>query len=323
MPRGNVALMIDDERPLPSWIDGATRHAILEFVESVSMGPHAIPVADRVAVFDNDGTLWTEKPMPTELHYVVEKWAAAAKADPALADEQPYRGAVTGDLSWLAAAVDKHYAGDDSDVQVVIRALVGLTIGMSVEDYAAAVSAFYRDAHHLTLHRPYSEVVYQPMVELLRHLERHGFTCYIVSGGDRDFMRPMTSQVYGIPPERVVGTAVGLTYDAETAEVRYAASLSFLDDGAEKPIRIWSRIGRRPILAGGNSNGDMPMLDFARRGPRGFALLVHHDDDTGRGDAPYDNGAQEALAAASDRGYTVVSVKRDWSRVFVEPVASA
>jgi phosphoserine phosphatase len=312
-------LTSDAARPLPSWADGATRDAILAYIEAVSTGPDAVPEAERVAVFDNDGTLWTEKPMPTELHYVVEQWAAAAKADPALAERQPYRAAVTGDLSWLAAAIDKHYDGDDTDVQVIMGALVGLTIDMSVEDYAAAVTTFYRDAHHPTLHRPYAEVVYQPMVELLRHLEAHGFTCYIASGGDRDFMRPMTSDVYSIPPERVVGSAVGLMFDAETAEVRYAASLSFLDDGAEKPIRIWSRVGRRPLFAGGNSNGDMPMLDYARRGGRGFALLVHHDDDTGRGDAPYDKGAERALAAASDRGYTVVSVKRDWSRVFVDP----
>jgi phosphoserine phosphatase len=309
---------------LASWRDGPARRAIEEFVASVSGGPDEVPVAERIAVFDNDGTLWTEKPMPTQLHYVVQQWRAAAEADPALAERQPYRAAVTGDLSWLGDAIDRHYEGDDSGLQTIIGALTGLTAGMSVEEYAQSVGAFYRTAQHLTLDRPYLDAVYQPMVELLRYLEAHGFTCYLVSGGERDFMRPMTEDYYGIPPERVVGSAFGLAYDEESAQVRYTPSLSFFDDGPEKPIRIWSRIGRRPLFAGGNSNGDMAMLDFARRGPRaGFALLVRHDDDSGRGDAPYDAGAETAVAAAADRGYTVVSVKDDWATVFPGSAAAS
>jgi hypothetical protein len=154
------------------------------------------------------------------------------------------------------------------------------------------------------------------MVELLRYLEAHGFTCYIVSGGDRDFMRPMTQAYYGIPPEHVVGSALGLEYDEETNQVRYGTTFQFMDDGPEKPIRIWSRIGRRPLLAGGNSNGDLQMLRFVQEHSRSLSLLVHHDDDTGRGDAPYDKGAEDALAAASEHGFTVVSVKDDWATVF-------
>ncbi|WP_232333697.1 HAD family hydrolase [Agromyces laixinhei] len=305
-----------DTRPLPSWSDGPTRDAILAFVGSVSSGPDALPEAERVAVFDNDGTLWTEKPMPTQLHYIVEQWKRAAKVDPSLAERQPYTAAVTGDLSWLGGAIDKHYAGDDSDLHTMVGALIGLTDGTSVEAYAASVAEFYRDAHHLTLGRPYSHAIYQPMVELLRYLEGHGFTNYIVSGGDRDFMRPMTEEYYGIPPERVVGSALGLKYDADTNEVQYAAAFDFMDDGPEKPIRIWTRTGRRPILACGNSNGDVAMLRFVQGNPKALSLLVHHDDDTGRGDAPYDTGAEQALAAASEHAFTVVSVKRDWSTVF-------
>jgi phosphoserine phosphatase len=309
---------------LTSWRDAPARRAIEAFVASVVDGPDAVPVAERIAVFDNDGTLWTEKPMPTQLHYVVQQWRAAAEADPSLAEHQPYRAAVTGDLSWLGDAIDRHYQGDDSGLTEIIGALAGLTADMSVEDYARSVGDFYRTAQHLTLNRPYLDAVYQPMVELLRYLEAHGFTCYLVSGGERDFMRPMTEDYYGIPPEHVVGSAFGLSYDEESAQVRYTASLSFFDDGAEKPIRIWSRIGRRPLFAGGNSNGDMAMLDFARRGPRpGFALLVRHDDDSGRGDAPYDAGAEKAVAAAEERGYTVVSVKDDWSTVFPDAAAHA
>lgn len=301
---------------LPSWADTPTRAAIVDFVERVTRGPDAVPERERVAVFDNDGTLWTEKPMPTQLHYIVQQWKAQAEADPSLAERQPYKAAVTGDYAWLGGAVDKHYEGDDSDLKLLIGSLVGVTAGMSVEDYAASVSEFYETAKHLTLGTPYADAVYAPMVELLRYLEAHGFTVYIVSGGERDFMRPMTEQYYGIPPERVVGSALGLAYDADSGDVRYIAGLDFFDDGPEKPVRIWSRIGRRPLIAGGNSNGDQPMLDFTRKGG-GLALLVHHDDDTG-GDPPYDKGADRALAEASERGYTVVSVKRDWSRIHPE-----
>lgn len=302
--------------PLPSWRDGATRQAVLDFVAAVTSGPDRVPEPERVAVFDNDGTLWSEKPMPTQLHFVVQQWAAAAAADPSLADRQPYRAAVTGDFSWLAGAVDQHYAGDDSDLKVLIGALVGTTANVSVEEYAEAVARFYRDARHPVLDVPYAATVYQPMVELLRHLEASGFTCYVVSGGERDFMRPMTVDNYGIPPERVVGSAFGLGYDEELNDVRYGTSLQFFDDGPEKPVRIWSRIGRRPILAGGNSNGDVPMLRYVQGHPRSLSLLVHHDDDTGRGDAPYDKGAEAALASADDDHFTVVSVKDDWATVF-------
>jgi len=309
---------VAQEQLLPSWADGPTRDAIVEFVDSVSSGPDEVPEAQRIAVFDNDGTLWTEKPMPTQLHFIVQQWRAAAEADPSLADRQPYKAAVTGDLAWLGDAIDKHYAGDDGDVQVIIEAIVGLTDGVSVEQYASSVAEFYRTAKHLTLQRAYQKAIYRPMVELMRYLEANGFTCYIVSGGERDFMRPMSEDYYGIPPERVIGSALGLTYHEDDAEVRYAPTLEFLDDGPEKPVRIWSRIGRRPILAAGNSDGDLPMLDFARRGAVGLALLIHHDDDGERGDTPYDGGARRALAEASDRGLTVVSVKRDWSTVFAD-----
>ncbi|MBT2494479.1 haloacid dehalogenase-like hydrolase [Microbacterium sp. ISL-59] len=305
-----------DHSSLPSWRDTTTRRAIEAFVASVTEGPDAVPVEERIAVFDNDGTLWSEKPMPTQLHYVVEQWRSAAERSPELAERQPYLAAVSGDFGWLSTAIDKHYSGDDSDLKTIIQALVGLTDGMSVEDYALSVGEFYRTAQHPALKRPYADAVYQPMVELLRYLEGHGFTCYIVSGGERDFMRPMTQANYGIPPERVVGSAFGLTWDDADATVKYSSSLAFFDDGPEKPVRIWSRIGRRPLFAGGNSNGDTAMLDFARKGPRpGFAILVHHDDPD-RGDAPYDAGAEKALAAADDSGYTVVSVRDDWATVF-------
>lgn len=308
---------------LPSWRDTATRRTIIDFVESVTTGPDAVPVDERIAVFDNDGTLWSEKPVIIQLDYIIGQWKAALQADPALADRQPYKAVATGDLAWIGGAVEKHYGGDDADLQVLLGALVGLTDGMSVTDYAASVAEFFRTAAHPTLGTPFSGAVYQPMRELLRYLESRGFTCYIASAGERDFMRSVTQEYYGIPPERVIGSAYGLAYDEDARAVRYTANLGFLDDGPIKPVRIWSRIGRRPLLAAGNANGDLPMLQFTvgdGSGRRGLALLVHHDDHSDRGDQPYDKGAEKALAAED---VTVISVADDWSQVFPDASAAA
>ncbi|WP_235857055.1 HAD family hydrolase [Occultella glacieicola] len=303
---------------LPSWRATPTRAAIEDFLAAVTTegGPDFVPPERRVAVFDNDGTLWTEKPMLVQLHYLLEQWKVAAEADPALATTQPYQAAVSGDLAWLGAAVDKHYAGDDADLGLIIAAVSAASAGSSVEEYEASVAAFFRDARHLTLDRSYAHTVYQPMVELVRLLDAHDFRTYIVSGGERDFMRLIAQDYYGIPTQRVIGTALGLEYDAEHNVVRYRSALSFFDDGPEKPVRIWTRTGRRPILAVGNSNGDVPMLRFAQGNPRSLALLVNHDDDTERGDQPYAKGAEKAIEAAGVHGFTVISVRDDWSRVF-------
>ncbi len=306
---------------LPSWRGTATRAAILDFLTAVTTegGQDYQPPEARIAVFDNDGTLRTEKPIPTQVHYLLEQWKAAARADPELANRQPYQGAVAGDLTWLARAVDKHSAGDDSDLGLLVDAVSAASAGASVDEYEAAVSAFYREARHPTLNSSYATAIYQPMVELIRLLNAHEFRTYIVSGGDRDFMRPMTQEYYGIPVQRVIGTGVGLEYDSAENVVRYTSAMAFFDDGPEKPVRIWMRVGRRPILAVGNSNGDVPMLRFAQGSPRSLSLLIHHDDDTGRGDEPYDKGAEEALAAADAQGFTIVSVRDDWAQVFVPP----
>lgn len=303
---------------LPSWRDTATRKTITDFVERVTTGPDAVPVEERIAVFDNDGTLWAEKPVVIQLAYIIGQWADAVKADPSLAERQPYKAVAEGDLAWIGHAVEKHYGGDEADMKTLIGALVGLADGMPVDEYAASVAEFFRTAKHPTLSTSFSGAVYAPMVELIRYLEQNGFTCYIASAGERDFMRGIAQDYYGIPPERVIGSAYGLSWDEDARTVKYAASLDFLDDGAVKPVRIWSRIGRRPLLAGGNANGDLPMLQFAvgnGTGRRGLALLVHHDDHSGRGDAPYDAGAEKALAAPD---VTVISVADDWSRVFAE-----
>jgi len=307
------------EELLESWNDTETRRAIVDFVEAVAGdGPDVVPPEQRVAVFDNDGTLWTEKPMPTQLHYIVKKWREQLAADPSLAERQPYQAVASGDLEWLGRAIDKHYDGDDTDLRVIIKEILQITANRTVDDYAAEIADFYRDEEHQELQRPYSEAVYQPMVELLRYLEANHFATYIVSGGERDFMRPMSTSYYGIPPERVIGSSTGLQYveDESGGDVLYGASFAFFDDGPEKPVRIWSRIGRRPILATGNANGDLPMLRFVQRHPRSLSLLIHHDDDTGRGDTPYTSGADQAMEAAEQHGFVKVSVKHDWAQVF-------
>ncbi len=307
--------------PLPSWRDGATRSAILDFVGSVTDadGPAHVPAEERVAVFDNDGTLWCEKPMPVELGFVLERLAAMAEADAALRDRQPWKAAYEHDHAWLGGAMTKHYEGDDSDVKVLIGGLVHAFADWSVEDYAAAADRFLRDGRHPTLGRGFRDCGYRPMIELLEHLERSGFTTYIASGGDRDFMRPVTGDMYGIPPERVVGSSNALRYrhDEHGGTVVYHAAPDVFDDGPVKPVRIWSRIGRRPILAVGNSNGDLEMLQFAGRPARpGLRVLILHDDADR--EFAYTAGAETVLAHARENDWTVVSVRDDWSTVFAD-----
>jgi phosphoserine phosphatase len=308
------------DRPLPSWRDTDTRAAILDFVASAVDGPDAIAPADRVAVFDNDGTLWSEKPMPVQLHFILGRWKVLAAEDPSLAERQPYKAALSGDLSWLAGALDKHYNGDDSDLKVLIGAVVESQAGLGVEAFAEMVETFMQEARHPTLGTPYAATAYQPMLELLELLRANDFSVYITSGGDRDFMRVFAEELYGVSSESVIGSTLGLEYreDDTGGHVAYGTSFSFLDDGPQKPIRIWSRIGRRPVLAAGNSNGDIPMLAFVQGHPRSLSLLVHHDDE-GRGDIAYDTGADLALKAARDRDWTVVSVRDDWDTVFADP----
>jgi phosphoserine phosphatase len=305
--------------PLASWTDGAAKAAIVEFVEGVTTagGTDHVPPAERVAVFDNDGTLWCEKPMPIQLDFTIRRLAELARDDPALRERQPYKAAFEQDHHWLGAAMVKHYRGDDGDLGLLKDAVEQAFEAISVQDYDRRVTSFFEEAVHPTLGHPYRACGYLPMVELLRYLEANGFTCYIASGGDRDFMRPVAEQLYGIPPERVIGSALGLTYrEADGgSELLYKAAIEVFDDGPEKPVRIWSRIGRRPLLAFGNSNGDIPMLAFAGGPDRpALRLLLLHDD----ADREFDDrgGAEQALDRAAANGWTVVSIKHDWQVVF-------
>lgn len=211
----------------------------------------------------------------------------------------------------------KHYRGDDRDVQLLLAALSRTYDGLDVEEYERQVEAFLADAVHPTLGRPYRDCVYRPMVELLAYLRAHGFTTYIASGGDRDFMRPTAMELYGVAREHVIGSGFELDYRAEgEGAVLYTANPTPLDDGPQKPIHIWSRIGRRPLLAFGNADGDVPMLSFAAAPGAGapLRLLLAHDDE--QREFAYDAGAAVARERAAGGGWTVVSMRDDWATVF-------
>ncbi len=305
--------------PLQSWRDTPTKQAILDFVAAVTDegGSAFVPPPERVAVFDNDGTLWCEKPLYIQLDFILRRWLEMAKEDPALAEQQPWKAAIQRDYEWLGNAVTKHYRGDDSDLPAVMKGLTAAFAGISVEDFVARASEFLRTQSHPTLKRPYVQCGYAPMIELLRYLESNGFTTFIASGGGRDFMRPITEQMYSIPPDRVIGSSMALAFreHGDGGDVLVQPQLDVLDDGPVKPARIWSRIGRRPILAAGNSNGDIQMLQFANQPPRpALRLLVLHDD--AEREFAYVAGAEKSLELARQFGWTIVSMKRDWESVF-------
>jgi len=310
--------MADPSAALPSWNDTPTRRAIVDFVARVSDegGADFVPPAERVATFDNDGTLWCEKPMPVQLGFILQRLAAMAEQDASLRDQQPWKAAHERDHAWLAETVERHYAGDDSRVKILLGGILRAFGGTTVEDYVAQSHAYVTGTEHPTLGRPYSACAFVPMVELLRYLEANGFTTLIASGGDRDFMRAIGEEVYGIPPERVVGSSNALSWHDgdDGGSIVYLAQPDVFDDGPAKPVRIWSRTGRRPLVAGGNSNGDVPMLAWTGGTRPALRLLIDHDDD--EREFAYRSGADAALERACSDGWTVVSVKNDWATVF-------
>ena len=300
---------------LAGWNDGPAMQAIVAFVEQTIA--QDVPVEDRVAVFDNDGTLWCEKPLPIQADFILRRLVAMAEADAGLRDTQPWKAAYERDFGWFATVIEEHYAGDDTNVRPLAAGVIAAHAGISVEEFEAQAHAFMHQTEHPTLGRSYLECTYAPMVALLDHLSAHGFRNYIVSGGGRDFMRPVTQRLYRIPRDRVIGSAIALEYRADErgGAVMRKPELDYLDDGAEKPIRIWSHIGHRPMLAAGNSNGDIPMLDYTRHDALpSLRLLVLHDDADR--EFNYTKGAERALEKADAHGWTVASIKHDWSTVF-------
>lgn len=304
---------------LRSWNNTDNKQAILGFVAAVTDGTHRdyVPPEERIAVFDNDGTLWCEKPMYIQLDYILRKMVSQAEQDPALREKLPWKAAWEKDYQWLGEVMTKHYQGDDADLQVLLGGILSLAEGVPALQVEAEARAFVEGQRHPTLGLFYRECIYDPMRELLHFLESSGFTNYIVSGGGRDFMRGSSQLLYGVPRQRVIGSTVAYRYEdsPEGGTILQRAKLDVIDDGPGKPVQIWNVIGQRPILAVGNSNGDLPMLAFAGGDGRPALRLLLLHDDADR-EFAYTAGAEQALDTAREKGWTIVSMRDDFRRVF-------
>jgi hypothetical protein len=300
--------------PLPSWNDGNAKLSIIAFVAKVTKegSPDYVPPAERIATFDNDGTLWAEMPMYFQLIFALDRVKALAPQHPEWKDNEPFASLLKGDVKTALAG------GEHSILEIVMATHAGMT----TEEFDKDVKNWLATAKHPTTKRPYTEMVYQPMLEVLAYLRANGFKTFIVSGGGIEFMRPWTEKVYGIPPEQVVGSSIKTKFemrDGKPVLVRFP-ELNFLDDKGDKPVGIQQYIGRRPIAAFGNSDGDLQMLQWttAGQGPR-FALYVHHTDakrewayDRESSIGRLDKGLDEAQA----KGWTVVDMKQDWKVIY-------
>jgi hypothetical protein len=300
--------------PLPSWNEGASKKAITQFVKDVTTAGEArfVPPAERIAVFDNDGTLWSEQPMYFQLAFALDRVMALAPMHPEWKDKQPFKAVLKGDLKTALAG------GEHALLELVMATHAGNT----TEEFSQIVKNWLATARHPKTGRPYTEMVYQPMLELLAYLRTNEFKTYIVSGGGIEFMRPWTERVYGIPPEQVIGSSIKTEFelrDGKPVLVRLP-EINFIDDKAGKPVGINQYIGRRPLAAFGNSDGDLQMLQWttAASGPR-LACLVHHTD--GDREWSYDRSSSigrldKALDEAQAKGWTIINMKRDWKIVF-------
>ena len=299
---------------LPSWQDTAPKQSIVTFVEKVTRegSPDFVPVAERIATFDNDGCLWAEQPMYFQLFFAIDRIKALAPQHPEWKEKEPFASLLKGDMKAALAG------GEASLVQIVMATHAGLT----TEEFEKAVSDWIATAKHPQTGKRFSEMVYQPMLELLAYLRANGFKTFIVSGGGIEFMRPWTESVYGIPPEQVVGSSGGLKYELRDGKpvLVKLPEIALNDDKEGKPIGIQRHIGRRPVMAFGNSDGDFQMLEWTTSGPGPrFGLLVHHTD--AEREYAYDRTSHigkldKGLDAAAAKGWTVVSMKDDWKTIF-------
>jgi phosphoglycolate phosphatase-like HAD superfamily hydrolase len=299
---------------LPSWNDGPTKKSIVEFVEKVTKkgSPEFVPVEDRVATFDNDGTLWAEQPLYFQFLFALDRVKALAPEHPEWKDKEPFASLLKGDLKGALAGGEK----------ALVEIVAVTHSGMTTDAFQQIVKDWLATAKHPTLHRPYTELVYAPMLELLRYLRASGFKTFIVSGGGVEFMRAFAEKTYGIPPEQVVGSAGKEQFEMRDGKpvLLKLPAIDFVDDKAGKPVGIWKFIGRHPTAAFGNSDGDLEMLQFTCLGNAGrFCLYVHHDD--AEREWAYDRESSvgkldKGLDAAKTNGWTVVSMKNDWKKVF-------
>jgi phosphoglycolate phosphatase-like HAD superfamily hydrolase len=300
--------------PLPSWNEGNAKQAIIAFVEKVTKEgtPGFVPMPERIAVFDNDGTLWAEQPMYFQLFFAIDRIKALAPQHPEWKDKEPFASLLKGDVKAALAG------GEHALAQIVMATHAGLT----TEEFEKSVTDWLATAKHPKTGKPFTEMVYQPMLELLTYLRANGFKTYIVSGGGIEFMRPWTEKVYGIPPEQVVGSSGGLKYELRDGVpvLIKLPEIAHNDDKEGKPVGIQRHIGRRPIFAAGNSDGDLQMLQWTAAGTRpGFCLYIHHTDaerewayDRESHIGKLDKGLDEAKA----KGWIVTDMKSDWQTVF-------
>ena len=308
---GNFTASAD---PLPSWAESDSRDRIIEFVAAVTdpQRPEYVTPAERIAVFDNDGTLWAEQPVYFQLIFAMDRLAQMAGDDPSILTTPVLQAAATGDLKTVAEG------GHDA----LIEGLNASHSGVTVDEFQSAVADWLETARHPETELPYDQMTYQPMVELLRYLRDEGFKTYIVSGGGVHFMRVFAEEAYGIPPEQILGTYMDTIYDSAEGEpvITKADGIAFVDDKEGKPINIERTIGRRPILAGGNSDGDFAMLEWttAGDGPR-LGVLIHHTD--AEREWAYDRESPigklvDGLDKGPDMGWVIVDMAQDWSRIY-------
>jgi len=306
---------------LASWSEGAAKSAIIDFVTKVTAvgGSDFVPPAERIATFDNDGTLWLEKPIYIQLQHGLRAIGKAAAEKPELRERQPFKAVFEKDKAWLGKAATDYARGDPAGVLTLVAGLTEVMEGITVEAFEADVLDFLSNAQDAHFKKPYKQLTYKPMVELVRYLQSQGFQVYITSGGGRDFMRAVCEEIYGIPRAMTIGSSVTFKYSEDAQGVAQIVRTRELeqpiDDGPGKPSHIHRAIGRRPILAAGNSDGDIHMLKYAQgRAGISLRLLVHHDD--AEREYAYDAGSEKALHLAAGDGWTIVSMKNDWKTVF-------
>jgi phosphoserine phosphatase len=290
---------------LPSWNEGNAKEAILDFVNrATTNGADFVAPSERIATFDNDGTLWVEQPLPPQFDFVFSKWAEEIKADPSLAAQQPYKAIIEKDPAFFVGLATQ----DPEVVGALLNAFARSWAGTTPEEFDAQVRVWLDTVKQPKLGKLYVDLVYRPMLELFDLLKTHDFRIFVVSGGGRDFMRVFAEDAFGIYKENVIGTAAEYSF-SDGKIVRAEATLGGLDIGKGKPEHIFAQTGRLPVFAGGNADVDIEMLTAAN-----FAVLVNHDDD--EREFAYTSGAEKSLAKAKELGWTVVSMKDDWNNVY-------
>ena len=301
--------------PLSSWNDGPTKQAIVAFVAKVSKegSPDFVPPAERIATFDNDGTLWCEQPMYFQLFFALDRVKTLAPQHPEWKTKEPFASLLKGDVKGALAGGE----------HAILEIIVATHAGMTTAEFEKIVADWIATAKHPKFKRPYTECIYQPMVELLAYLRANGFKTFIVSGGGIEFMRPWTEKVYGIPPEQVVGSSIKTKYEMRDGKpvLMRLPEMNFIDDKAGKPVGINSHIGRRPIAAFGNSDGDQQMLEWTQAGSGARLMMLVHHDDAAR---EFAYGAESKIGTFSDalmaeakkNAWTVISMKDDWKAIF-------